>query len=141
MATGSGRIQVEVLQVAREGERALGSLSVSSLSRGDEVEVAFRVDGGGSLHVEIRYGQERLWRILPLEGEKEDRGEAFRRNRERLEHKLALLSGLLDAERQDRLRSLVGKIRLLPDDDEAVRSEAMEVLDHLAAALEGEDVS
>lgn len=141
VATGSGRIQVEVLQVAREGERALGSLSVSSLSRGDEVEVAFRVDGGGSLHVEIRYGQERLWRILPLEGEKEDRGEAFRRNRERLEHKLALLSGLLDAERQDRLRSLVGKIRLLPDDDEAVRSEAMEVLDHLAAALEGEDVS
>lgn len=137
VATGGGRIHVEILQVGREEERSLGSLSVSPLTRGDEVEIAFRVDGGGSLRVEVRHDRERTWRILTLDGE-EDREESFRRDREAVERKLALLTGLLDPESQARARSLVDKVRLLPADDDGIRREALAVLTSLADSLEKE---
>jgi molecular chaperone DnaK (HSP70) len=137
VATGGGRIRVEVLQVGREEERSLGSLSVTPLTRGDEVEIAFRVDGGGTLRVEIRHDRERTWRILTLDGE-EDREESFRRDREAVERKLALLTGLLDPESQARARSLVDKVRLLPAEDDGIRREALAVLTSLADSLEKE---
>ncbi|WP_274374441.1 Hsp70 family protein [Aminithiophilus ramosus] len=141
VATGGGRIHVEVLQASREGERSLGNLSVSPLARGDEVEIAFRVDGGGSLHVEVRRGEERMWRVLTLGGEREDPVEAFLRDRERLERKLALLTGLLDAGSQQRVRLLVDKTHLLPGDDAAIGKEALAALDLLVSTLEREVVS
>ena len=82
-----------------------------------------------------------MWRVLTLGGEREDPVEAFRRERERLERKLALLTGLLDAESQRRVRLLVDKTRLLPGDDVAIGKEALAALDLLASTLEREVVS
>lgn len=141
VSTGGGRIHVDVLQVSREKEHSLGCLSVSPLSRGDEVEIAFRVDGGGALHVEVRRGTERVWRVLTLDGEREDPLEAFRQERDRLERKLALLTGLLDGPSQQKVRFLVDKIRLLPGEDDVIAKEALEALERLVLSLEREVAS
>ena len=140
LSTGGGQIQVEVLQVSRERERSLGCLSVAPLARGDEVEIAFRADVGGSLHVEVRRGTERTWRVLTLDGEEEDSAETFRRERDRLERELALLTGLLSPVDQQRVRSLIDRTRLLSGEDGAVAKEAIEALEGLVTSLKKEVV-
>lgn len=140
--TAHGRGNLEVTIVQGEGRvrslnRVLQTISIDGVSDGEVVEIFFRVDGGGLLHVETNRKRRTSRQVIALESDESGVAPCnlFSEIRVR-EERLAKLSMSFPDNFQQRLQVLVTDIRSLKNEDAALQWEAIETLDKMIAEIE-----
>jgi molecular chaperone DnaK (HSP70) len=137
---GSGSIEVTVVQGERHVRgvgRVLQTLTIDRVSDGESVEVDFKVDGGGLLHVEVKRKGNTSRRTISLDFD--DSGETscdFASEIRIREDRLAKLSMDYPGNYQSRLLEITQNARSLKNDDAALQWQALGVLDRMIAELE-----
>jgi len=140
--TAHGRGDLEVTIVQGEGRvrslnRVLQTIIIGDVSDGETIEIFFRVDEGGLLHVEAnrRGGTDR--QVVSLESDQPGGAPCnlFSEIRVR-EERLARLGGSFRAQFHQRVLTLLTDIRSLKNEDAALQWEALETLDRMIAEIE-----
>jgi molecular chaperone DnaK (HSP70) len=139
-AHGSGAIEVTVVQGERKVRgigRVLRTLVIDNVSDGEMVEVFFRVDGGGLLHVDVKRGKKTSRGMIALEDDEsgDSRCDILSEIRVR-EDRLAKLSMSYPDNFQRKLAEIVKDARSLRGEDSSLQWQALEVLDRMIAELE-----
>ncbi len=133
-----GGVSVPVVESAgRARRRLLGTLRVSDVGEGDEVEVRFEVDGGGVLHVHVKLrGTVVRHEVLDVAPGASPAAED--RDLAELERRFSRLALHLAPEQQERVASLLWRARSLGGEsaDVLTRDDALGVLSELAQELE-----
>jgi molecular chaperone DnaK (HSP70) len=139
-ACGSGAIGITVVQGERKVRspgRALQTITIDGVSDGENVEVFFRVDGGGLLHVEVKRKKNTSRKTIALdEDETGDAGCDLQAELRVREERLAKLSMSFPDDFQSRLAGLTRDVRSLRNEDAALQWSALETLDRMIAELE-----
>lgn len=139
-AQGWGNLEVTVVQGegrVRNLNRVLQTISVGGVSDGEAVEIFFRVDGGGLLHVETNQKRRTSRQVIAIEPD--DSGPPPCRLLSEIrvrEERLARLSISFPENLQQRLQVLLTDIRSLKSEDPALQWEALETLDQMIAEIE-----
>ena len=139
-ACGNGSIEVTIVQGERRVRnigRVLQTLTVDGVSNGEAVEIFFRVDGGGLLHVEVKRKKNVSRKTISLEND--DMGDAhcdLSAEMRIREEGLAKLSMGFPDNFQSRLLELTRDARSLRNEDSSLQWEALEVIDRMISELE-----
>lgn len=139
-AYGNGNLEVTVVQGegrVKSLNRVLQTIRVDRVSNGETVEVFFRVDGGGLLHVEVRRDRNTSRRTIALESDESgaipcDLSAEIRLREERL----ARLSISFPDNFQSRLRFLISEARTFSNEDPALQWQALEIIDRMIVEME-----
>ena len=133
-----GGVSVPVVEASgRARRRLLGTVRVSDVGEGDEVEVRFEVDGGGVLHVHVKLrGMVVRHEVLDVAPGASPAAED--RDLAELERRFSRLSLHLSPEQQERVASLLWRARSLGGEaaDVLARDDALGILSELAHELE-----
>ena len=139
-ASGSGSIEVTVVQgegKVRSIGRVLQTLTIDNVSDGETVEIDFRVDGGGLLHVEVKRRVNTSRRTISLDFDDSDDMTCDIAAEIRIrEDRIAKLSMGYPDDFQSRLLDITKDARSLKNDDSSLQWQALEVLDKMIAELE-----
>ncbi|MDR1650329.1 MAG: Hsp70 family protein [Synergistaceae bacterium] len=140
-ACGSGAIEVTIVQGERRVRsigRVLQTLTIDGVFDGDRVEVFFRVDGGGLLHVEVRRDKNTKRKTISLDTDDEslDSVPDLAAEIRIREDRLAKLSLSFPADFQSRLCGVTRDARVLRGEDPSLQRQAIEILDRMIAELE-----
>jgi molecular chaperone DnaK (HSP70) len=139
-AYGNGSLEVTIVQGegrVRSLNRVLQSLYVDNVIDGEVVEVFFRVDGGGLLHVEVKRKKKTSRQTISLESG--DSGVASCDIATELrvrEDRLARISMSFPDNFQQRLGIVINEARSLRNEDNALQWQALEVIDRMIAEME-----
>ncbi len=140
--TAHGRGNLEVTIVQGEGRvrslnRVLQTIRIEGVSDGEDVEIFFKVDGGGLLHVETSRNNRRNRQIIALESDESGMISCDLVSEIRVrEERLARLSLSFPDNFQQRLQILVTDIRSLKNEAPSLQWEALETLDRMIAEIE-----
>ncbi|MDR0764161.1 MAG: Hsp70 family protein [Synergistaceae bacterium] len=142
-ASGSGSIEVTVARGERRvrgadrAGRILQTLTIDKISDGETVEVDFKIDGGGLLHVEVKRGANTSRRTISLDFDDSDGTPCDLASEMRIrEDRIAKLSGGYPGDYRARLLNIAKDARLLKNGDPSLRWQALAVLDNMIAELE-----
>ncbi|MDR3075773.1 MAG: Hsp70 family protein [Synergistaceae bacterium] len=139
-ACGNGSIEVTIVQGERKVKsiaRVLQTLTVDGVSNGETVEVFFRVDGGGLLHVEVKRKKKVSRKTISLENDEIGEAQCDLTSEMRVrEERLARLSLAYPDNFQSRLSDITKDVRSLRNEDSSLQWEALEVVDRMIAELE-----
>jgi molecular chaperone DnaK (HSP70) len=139
-ACGNGSIEVTIVQGERKVKsigRVLQTLTVDGVSDGETVEVFFRVDGGGLLHVEVKREKTVSRKTISLQSDEMGASHCDLPSELRLrEELLARLSMAYPDNFQARLLDITKEARSLRRENPALQWQALEVLDRMIAELE-----
>ncbi|MDR1137769.1 MAG: Hsp70 family protein [Synergistaceae bacterium] len=139
-AHGNGMIKITVVQgekKARNIGRVLQTLSIGGVSDGETVEVIFRVDGGGLLHVEVKRKKKTSRSTISLESDEPGESQCDLPAEIQIrEEKLARLSMAFPDNFQSRLAEITRDARALRGEDSSLQWMALDVLDKMIAEME-----
>jgi molecular chaperone DnaK (HSP70) len=139
-AHGSGMIKITVVQGEKSSRgigRILQTLSIGGVSDGETVEVVFRVDGGGLMHVEVRRGEHTSRRTISLECDEPGVSQCDLPAEIRLrEDRLARLSMSLPGSFQSRLTDITKDARVLRGENSSLQWKALDILDRMISEME-----
>jgi molecular chaperone DnaK (HSP70) len=139
-ASGSGSIEVTVVQgeqKVRSPGRVLQTLTIDNVSDGESVEVDFKVDGGGLLHVEVKRRANTSRRTISLNFDDSDDTPCDFASEIRIrEDRIAKLSMSYPGNYQARLLDITKDARSLKSDDSSLQWQAIAALDKMIAELE-----
>jgi molecular chaperone DnaK (HSP70) len=139
-AYGSGVIEVTIVQgeqKVRSIGRVLQTLTIENVSDGERVEVFFRVDGGGLLHVEVKRSKKTSRKTIALDNDETGATACDLPSEIRIrEDRIAKLSMSFPNNFQSRLVDITKEARSLRSEDAALQWQALEVLDKMIAELE-----
>ncbi|MDR3165666.1 MAG: Hsp70 family protein [Synergistaceae bacterium] len=139
-AGGSGSIEVTVVQGERKvrgAGRVLQTLTIDNVSDGETIEVDFKIDGGGLLHVEVKRRANTSRRTISLDLEDADEISCDLASEIRIrEDRISKLSIGYPDDYQARLLDIAKDARSLKNDDISLQWQALEVLDRMIAQLE-----
>lgn len=141
-AYGKGDLEVTIVQGegrVRNSNRILQTIVVDRITHGEEVEVIFKVDGGGLLHVEVKRKRNVSRQTIALEsGESAGAPCDLVSELRTREEQLARLSMTFPDEFQVRLQKLLAETRTLRYEDSSLQWQAVDAIDRLIADLEQE---
>jgi molecular chaperone DnaK (HSP70) len=139
-ARGSGSIEITVVQGERKvrgAGRVLQTLTVDKVSDGETVEVDFKIDGGGLLHVEVKRRANTSRRTISLDFDESDCVPCDLASEIRIrEDRIARLSMDYPDNYQARLLGITKDVRSLKNDDPSMQWQALAVLDKMIDELE-----
>jgi molecular chaperone DnaK (HSP70) len=139
-ACGNGSIEVTIVQGERKVKsigRVLQTLTVDGVSNGETVEIFFRVDGGGLLHVEVKRKKQISRKTISLDiDETGDTPCDIQAEMRIREDKLAKLSISYPDNFQVRLSDITNDVRSLKNEDSSIQWQALDVLDRMIVELE-----
>jgi molecular chaperone DnaK (HSP70) len=139
-ASGSGSIEVTVVQGERKVRsvgRVLQTLTIEGVSDGETVEVDFKVDGGGLLHVEVKRRANTSRKTISLDYDDSDYMPCDLASEIRIrEDRIAKLSMGYPDNYQTRLLDIVKDARALKNNDSSLQWQALTVLDKMIGELE-----
>ena len=139
-ARGFGSLEVTLVQGegrVRNINRVLQTIKVERVADGEEVEIVFRVDGGGLFHVEINREIQSCRKVITLDSDEIgdtpcDLLSELRLREERFFHLVTVLSPSI----QQRVHALLMRLRSLRDEDASIQWQAIELLDRTIADIE-----
>ncbi|MDR1916410.1 MAG: Hsp70 family protein [Synergistaceae bacterium] len=139
-ALGSGNIEVTIVQgegKVRSIGRVLQTIVVNGVSDGESVEVFFRVDGGGLLHVEVKRARKISRQTIALDSDESgatscDLSAELRSRQDRIERAARAYPDNF----QQRLREMIVSAASLKNEDPSLQWNALSVLDKMIAELE-----
>ncbi len=144
VARGDGTLEISVVQ--GEGriknlKRTLQKIEIENVRDGESVEILFRVDGGGLLHVEIHRRSTTQRKTIALDADDADENAstpscdllAEIRSREEALAKLSI--GLSDSAQQ-RLFALSSRVRSLAGEEASLQWQALEAFDKMIEEFE-----
>lgn len=139
-ARGCGNLEVTIVQGegrVRSLNRVLQTILIGGVSDGEGIEILFRVDGGGLLHVETNRKRRISRQVIALEPD-EPGAAACNFTSEILlrEERLAKLSISFPDNLQQRLQVLATEIRSLKNEDAGLQWDALAALDKMIAEIE-----
>jgi molecular chaperone DnaK (HSP70) len=139
-AYGNGSLEVTIVQGegrVKSLNRVLQTLYVDNVKDGEIVEVFFRVDGGGLLHVEVKRKRKTSRKTISLETDASGIMPCDIASELRVrEDRLARLSMSFPDNFQQRLGIIVTEARSLRNEDSALQWQALEVIDRMIAEIE-----
>lgn len=139
-AHGHGDLEVTIVQGegrARSLNRVLQTITVEDVYDGETVEIYFRVDEGGLLHVEANQKRRTNRQVVALESDESGVAPCSLLSEIRVrEDRLARLSARFPEHFHQRLFVLLSDIRSLKNEDAALQWEALETLDRMLAEIE-----
>lgn len=139
-ACGNGIIKITIVQGEKKSRgmgRVLQTLSIGGVSDGETVEVIFRVDGGGLLHVEVKRKKKISRSTISLESDEPGESQCELPAEIRIrEDRLAKLSITLPDNFQSRLAEITKDARALRGEDSSLQWRVLEVLDRMIAEME-----
>lgn len=139
-ACGNGSIEVTIVQGERKVKsigRVLQTLTVDGVSDGETVDIFFRVDCGGLLHVEVKRKKQVSRRTITLENDEMGDAHCDLPSEMRIrEECLARLSMAYPDNFQSRLLDITKDARSLRKEDASLQWQALEVLDRMISELE-----
>ena len=139
-AYGNGSLEVTIVQGegrVKSLNRVLQTLYVDNVKDGEIVEVFFRVDGGGLLHVEVKRKRKTSRKTISLETDASGIMPCDIASELRVrEDRLARLSMSFPDNFQQRLGIIVAEARSLRNEDSALQWQALEVIDRMIAEIE-----
>jgi molecular chaperone DnaK (HSP70) len=139
-AYGNGNLEVTIVQGegrVRSLNRVLQTLYVDNVIDGEVVEVFFRVDGGGLLHVEVKRKKKTSRQTISLESDESGVASCDIATELRVrEDRLARLSMSFPDNFQQRLALVINEARSLRNEDNALQWQALEVIDRMIAEME-----
>ena len=142
-AYGNGNLEVTIVQGegrVKSLNRVLQTLSVDRVSDGEVVEVVFKVDGGGLLHVEVKRSRrsERTSRqTIALETDESGVTSCDLLSELRVrEDKIARLSMSFPDNFQQRLQAIISETRSLRSEDSTLQWKALEAIDRMIGEIE-----
>ncbi|MDR1943342.1 MAG: Hsp70 family protein, partial [Synergistaceae bacterium] len=132
-ACGDGSLEVTIVQGegrVRSLNRVLQTLYIDNVTDGEIIEVYFRVDGGGLLHVEVKRRKKTSRQTISLESDESGAAvcDILAELRVR-EERLARISMSLPDNFQQRLGVMVSEARSLRNEDNSLQWQALEVID------------
>jgi molecular chaperone DnaK (HSP70) len=139
-AYGNGNLEVTIVQgegKVKNLNRVLQTLYVENVKDGEIVDVFFRVDGGGLLHVEVKRKRKTSRKTISLESDGSGIASCDILTELRVrEDRLARLSISFPDNFQQRLEMIVTEARSLRNEDSALQWQALEVIDRMIAEIE-----
>jgi molecular chaperone DnaK len=139
-ARGNGSIEVVIAQGERKTRgpgRTRQTLTIDDVSNGEAVEVDFKVDGGGLLHVEVKRRKNTSRRTISLDfDEAEDAPCDLVSEIRSREDRLTRLSMDYPDNFQARLLGVVKEALSMRSEDSSLKWQALDVLDKMIAELE-----
>ncbi|GHV53734.1 heat-shock protein Hsp70 [Synergistales bacterium] len=139
-ASGSGSLEVTIVQ--GEGRvktlnRVLQTVYVDNVQNGEVVDIFFRVDGGGLLHVEVKRKKKTSRQTISLDSDQSgvipcDLITELSVREERI----ARLSMSFPDNFQQRLGILISNAKSLKEDDNSLQWQAVELIDKMIAEIE-----
>jgi molecular chaperone DnaK (HSP70) len=139
-AYGSGNIAVTIVQGegrVRSLNRVLQTITIDNARDRELVEVHFRVDGGGLLHVEVKRSRKTSRQIIALESDESGVTNCDLPTEIRVrEERLAKLSMSYPDNFQQRLAVVIRDARSLRNEDPTLQWQALEVIDRMISELE-----
>ncbi|MDR1965556.1 MAG: Hsp70 family protein [Synergistaceae bacterium] len=139
-AYGNGAIEVTIVQGERKVRsigRVLQTLTIDKVSDGEIVEVFFRVDGGGLLHVEVKRKKKTSRKTIALDSDESGVVACDLPTEMRLrEERIARLSMSYPDNFQARLLNITRDARSLRNDDPSLQWQVLETLDRMISELE-----
>jgi molecular chaperone DnaK (HSP70) len=139
-AYGTGNLEVTIVQGegrVRNLNRVLQTLYVDNVKDGEIVDVFFRVDGGGLLHVEVNRKKKTSRKTISLESDQSGLVACDILTELRVrEDRLARLSMSFPDNFQQRLAAVMTEARSLRNEDKSLQWQALEVIDRMIAEIE-----
>jgi molecular chaperone DnaK (HSP70) len=139
-AYGNGNLEVTIVQGegrVRSLNRVLQTLYVDKVRDGEIVDVFFRVDGGGLLHVEVKRKRKTSRKTISLESDESVAPQCDILTELRVrEERLSRLSMSFPDNFQQRLGVLLSEARSLRNEDNKLQWQALEVIDRMIAEIE-----
>jgi molecular chaperone DnaK (HSP70) len=139
-AYGNGSLEVTIVQgegKVKKLNRVLQTILVENVKDGEIVDIFFRVDGGGLLHVEVKRKKKTSRKTISLESDESGMPPCDILTELRVrEDRLARLSIAFPDNFQQRLTAVMAEARSLRNEDSALRWQALEVIDRLVAEIE-----
>lgn len=139
-ACGNGGLEITIVQGegrVRNLNRVLQTIKVDRVADGEVVDILFRVDGGGLLHVEVKRERKTSRQTIALEtdGAGETPCDLAAELRLR-EERIARLALSFPDNFQQRLHRMIQDIRQLKGEEAALQWQALEVLDKMTAEIQ-----
>jgi molecular chaperone DnaK (HSP70) len=139
-AYGSGDLEVTIVQGegrVKNLNRVLQTIRLDRVGSGETVEVVFRVDGGGLLHVEVKRKKQVNRHTIALESDETGIVQCDLMTEIRIrEDKLARMTMLFPDNFQQRLHVLMREVRSLRFEDHTLQWEALKVIDKMIRDIE-----
>ncbi|MDR3333241.1 MAG: Hsp70 family protein [Synergistaceae bacterium] len=137
---GKGDLEVTVVQGdgrVRSLNRVLQTIKIDRVGDGESVEVVFKVDGGGLLHVEVKRKRQALRQTITLENDEAGVTPCDLLTEIGIrEERLARVSSPFPDNFQHRLQILMREVRSLKLEDHALQWQALEVIDKMIREIE-----
>lgn len=138
-ARGFGALEVTAVQgegKTRNLNRVLQTIKVDRVGDGEEVEIVFKVDSGGLLHIEVNREMQSYKKTIALDSDEIGMPPCDMRSEIRLrEEMLGCLLDRMTPITRHKLQSFVNQIRLLKDEDSLIQWQGIELLDHTISEL------
>lgn len=138
-AYGNGNLEVTIVQGEgrlRSMNRILQTIRIERVTNGEVVDVFFRVDGGGLLHVEVKRKRNTSRQTIALEsGDGMTSCDLLSELRSR-EDRIARLSLSFPDDLQERLQRLVSETRTLRWETAKLQWQALDVIDDMIHEIE-----
>ena len=141
-ARGSGMLEITVIQgegKVKSLNRVLETIKVDNVGDGEDVEVIFKVDGGGLLHVEVNKerSRQKYKKVIALESDESNSAPCDLTSELRFrEDRLARLSMSFPAHLQDRLKLMMSNARILKNEPPELQWQALETIDRMISDME-----
>ncbi len=139
-AYGNGSLEVTIVQGegrVRNLNRVLQTIRVERVTDGEVVDVFFRVDGGGLLHVEVKRKKNTSRQTIALESDESGTAACDLLSELRVrEDRIARMSISFPDNFQQRLQELVTEVRALRQEDAALQWQALDVVDKMISEIE-----
>jgi molecular chaperone DnaK (HSP70) len=139
-AYGNGSIEITIVQGERKVRsigRILQTLLIDNVSDGEKVEVLFKVDGGGLLHVEIKRNRRISRKTIALESDETGDPSCDLLSELRIrEDRLAKLSMSFPDNFQVRLADIMKDARSLRNEDPSLQWQTLAAIDRMIAEIE-----
>jgi molecular chaperone DnaK (HSP70) len=139
-AYGSGNLEVTIVQGegrVRSLNRVLQTVYIDNVADGETVEVFFRVDGGGLLHVEVKRKKKTSRQTISLESDGAGITACDLLTELRVrEDRLARISMSFPDNFQQRLCVVMADVKALKNEDSSLQWKALEVVDRMIAEIE-----
>lgn len=137
---GNGSLEVTIVQGegrVRSLNRVLQTIMIDKVANGEEVEVLFRVDGGGLLYVEVKRRKKTSRQTIALESDESGVTACDLLSELRVrEDRIARLSMSFPDNFQQRLHVVTSEARSLKHEDPALQWQALEVIDRMINEIE-----
>ncbi|MDR1020922.1 MAG: Hsp70 family protein [Synergistaceae bacterium] len=139
-AYGNGSLEITIVQgegKVKNLNRVLQTIYVENVKDGEVVDIFFRVDGGGLLHVEVKRKKKTSRKTISLESDETGTAPCDILTELRVrEDRLAKLSIAFPDNFQQRLATVMAEARSLRNEDSALQWQALEVVDRMVAEIE-----